>query len=125
MVPEMFWCICGQLPPMFFILHLNLFLLLSALGFCCCEWAFSNYGEWGLLFSCGTQASVTARGVSCSESCEIFVPGPGIKLLSPAISGQILNQWTIREVSYFILKFNFDIVSKDSCLQGALVDLKH
>ena len=24
--------------------------LLAALGFCCCAWAFSSCGEWGLLF---------------------------------------------------------------------------
>ena len=24
---------------------------MSALGLCCCTWAFSSCGEWGLLFS--------------------------------------------------------------------------
>ena len=29
---------------------LYFFFLLAALGFCCCAWAFSSCGEWGLLF---------------------------------------------------------------------------
>ena len=121
----MFWCTCGCLSLLFFTRRLTLVFLSAALGLCCCERAFSNDGEWGLLFSCGPQASVTARGLSCPEAWGIFVPGPGNHALVPCISGQILNRWTIREVSYFTLKFNFDIVRKDSCLQGALVGLKH
>ena len=42
---------------------------MAALGFCCCVWAFSNCGEWGLLFLvvCGllivVAALVAARGL--------------------------------------------------------------
>ena len=70
-------------------------------GFCYRTWTQLLWGMWDLRSRAGDQALV------------------------PCISGQILNRWTIREVSYFILKFTFDIVSKDSCLQGALVGLKH
>ena len=38
-----------------------LFVFFAALGLCCCVWAFSSCGEWGLLFvavlsSCGSRA---------------------------------------------------------------------
>ena len=36
----------------FFILcmYVFIYLFLAALGPCCCTWAFSSCGEWGLLF---------------------------------------------------------------------------
>ena len=34
-----------------------IYLLLAALGLCCCAWACSSYGEWELLSSCGAQTS--------------------------------------------------------------------
>ena len=34
-----------------------IYLLLAALGLPCCVQVFSSFGEWGLLFSCGTRAS--------------------------------------------------------------------
>ena len=38
-----------------FLFFLSLFL--AALCLCCCAWAFSSRGEWGLLSSCGVRAS--------------------------------------------------------------------
>ena len=35
---------------MFLFLFFNFYLFLSALGLCCCAWAFSSCGQWGLLF---------------------------------------------------------------------------
>ena len=40
-----------------------LFILVSV-GLCCCMWAFSSCGEWGLLSSCGVQTS-RCCGFSC------------------------------------------------------------
>ena len=61
------------------------------LSLCCCAQAFSSCSEWGLLFSCGVQAShcggfsccrahaldtwasvVVAQALSCSSACGIF-----------------------------------------------------
>ena len=33
-----------------FIYYKLIYLFLAALGLCCCAWAFSSCGEWGLLF---------------------------------------------------------------------------
>ena len=30
--------------------YLFIYLFMAALGVCCCAWAFSSCGEWGLLF---------------------------------------------------------------------------
>ena len=44
----------GYLSSFFLFLFLFLinftFYFLAALGLCCCTWAFSSCGEWGLLF---------------------------------------------------------------------------
>ena len=52
------------------------------LGLGCCAWAFSSFGKWGLLPSCGTWASgwllllwsmgCRARGLGCCVACGIF-----------------------------------------------------
>ena len=34
----------------FKFIYLFIYLFLAALGLCCCIWAFSSFGEWGLLF---------------------------------------------------------------------------
>ena len=46
---------------------------------CCCAWAFSSCGEWGLLSSCGVQASHHC-GVSCcgAEALEHWLSSCGI-----------------------------------------------
>ena len=74
---------------MFLIFFLNYFLnlFLAKLGLCCCMWAFSSCGEWGLLSSCGVQTShccgfswgprapgfvgsvVVLHWLSCPEAC--------------------------------------------------------
>ena len=75
-----------------------IYLFLLALGFHCCQWAFSTCDMWGLLccgaqashcgeFSCwGTQSlelegfsSCGAHRLSCSMVCEIF-PDQGLNL---------------------------------------------
>ena len=67
-----------------------IYLFLATLGLCCWAWAFSGWGEWGLL-CCGARASdcscfshcrarslgawalgVVACGISCSMACGIF-----------------------------------------------------
>ena len=41
---------------------------------------------------CRTQASVVvALGLSCSIACELLLPGPGIKPMSPALQGGFLT----------------------------------
>ena len=80
------FCISG---PVFFFFFKCLFL--AVLSLCCCAQAFSGCSEWGLLFSCGVQAShcggfsccrahaldtwasvVVAQALSCSSACGIF-----------------------------------------------------
>ena len=34
---------------------------------------------------------VLAQGLSCSVACGIFLPGPGIKPMSPALAGGFLS----------------------------------
>ena len=34
-----------------FFFNRFIYLFLAALGLCCCSWAFSSCGEWGLIFS--------------------------------------------------------------------------
>ena len=36
--------------PHCFLINKLIYLFLAALGLCCCAWAFSRCGEWGLLF---------------------------------------------------------------------------
>ena len=31
-------------------MYVFMYLFLAVLGLCCCTWAFSSCGEWGLLF---------------------------------------------------------------------------
>ena len=45
--------------------------ILVALGLWCCVWAFPSCSEWGLLSSCGVQAS-HCGGFSC---CRAWAPG--------------------------------------------------
>ena len=65
--------------------YLFIYLFLAELGLCCCMWAFSSCGEWGLLFVAehGLQAhglqqlwhtgsAVVAHRLSCSMACGIF-----------------------------------------------------
>ena len=99
-----FFCCCYK-----FIYFIYLFL--AVLGLCCCAWAFSSYGERGLLFvavcellitvashcgarALGARASVVAAcGLSSCGSrayllCGMWdLPGPGIKPVSPALAG--------------------------------------
>ena len=47
----------------YFCLFLNfIYLFLVLLGLCCCVWAFSSCGEWGLLFFavCGLLIAVAS-----------------------------------------------------------------
>ena len=43
------------------------YLFLLALGLCCCPWAFSSCGDWGLLSSCGVRAA-HCSGFSCCRA---------------------------------------------------------
>ena len=53
--------VCNSLP------FYNLFLFIFGYaGSCCCMRAFSSCGEWGLLYSCGAQAS------HCSSRVHVF-----------------------------------------------------
>ena len=90
----------------------SIYLCLVALGFHCCQWAFSSCDVWGLL-CCGAQASpavtflvgehslwsgkasvVVAHRLSCSVACEIF-PDQGWNLCPlcwPKISYPLCHQ---------------------------------
>ena len=94
------------------------YLLLAALGFCCCVWAFSRCGEWGLLSSSSVQAS-PCSGFSCCRAqaleCRLSsygagaslphsmwnLPRAGIKPVSPVLAGEFLTtgprvkSWTL------------------------------
>ena len=73
------------------------FFLMAVLDLCCCSWAFSSCGKWGLLSRCGVRGSlpwfsgcraralaltgfsscgsglvVVAHGLCCPEVCRIF-----------------------------------------------------
>ena len=75
------------------------------MGLRCCEQAFARCGEWGLLSGCGTWAShcgaralertgfqsCGVRGPCCPTACRILVPGPGVKPMSPALTGRFLT----------------------------------
>ena len=103
------------------------FLFLVALP--CCEWVFSGYGQWGLLFRCRAQAShwsdfsccraralgcsgftncskvgsvVAAHGFSCSLACGIFPDqGPNQCLLRWLTGGFFITEPPTRpNVSY-------------------------
>ena len=51
-------CLSNSYFILFFLINLFIYYLsLAALGLCCCAWAFSSCGEWGLLF-------VVVRGAS-------------------------------------------------------------
>ena len=55
-------------PPAFNISQhqgLCFYLFLAALGLCCCAWAFSSFGKWGLLSSCNARASPCGGFSSC------------------------------------------------------------
>ena len=54
---------------LFLLLSFSYFILGTVMGLRCCPWAFSHYGEWGLLSSCSVQASycrAQARGMQAS-----------------------------------------------------------
>ena len=72
---------------------LDLFISLAAPGLCTCMWASSRRGEQGLLLAvkCVLLIAVTSLAaehglqvleLSCSTAC-----GPGIELVSPALTG--------------------------------------
>ena len=84
-----------------------LFLVLAVLGLHCCTRAFSSCHEWGLLSSCGVQASrawasvVAVCGLSCSMTCGSSLTRDHTCVL--CFGRQILNQWTTREVAISVL----------------------
>ena len=57
-------------------LFLFLYLFLTVLGLCCCAWAFSSWGEQGLLSSCGVWAYW--GGFSC---CKAWAVGQGCSVV--------------------------------------------
>ena len=86
-----------------------LFLILTALGLCCCAQAFASRCKWGLLSSCGARPSHCSSGLSCGGawalgcvgfSCGIQaqlpcgmwdLPRPGIELVPLALQGGFLT----------------------------------
>ena len=62
--------------------------LLAALGVSCSTWD-PRCILW--VFRCGTGTLVLAGGLSCSVSCGIFVPWPGIEPGSPALQSRFLT----------------------------------
>ena len=52
----------------------------------------------GLLLLPSTGSVVVAHGLSCSKARGIFLPGPGIKTVSPALAGRFLTTGSLREV---------------------------
>ena len=80
-----------------------------AVSLCCCTQAFSSCGEWGLLsswgvwashcgdFSCCRTGALGHSGFSsCGSQAQLVhsmgdLPGPGIKSMSPALTGGFLT----------------------------------
>ena len=52
----------------------SIYLFLAVLGLCCHTWAFSSYGEWGLLSTCDAWAS-HCSGFSCWEAWALGCAG--------------------------------------------------
>ena len=59
----------------FSFFNICIYLFLAALGLCCCTWAFSSCGQYGLLSSCSAQASplqwlllLLSTGSRCMDS---------------------------------------------------------
>ena len=98
-----------------FIYFLLSWVFIDTHGLLLAVWAFSRWGEWGLLSSCGGHAP-GFTGFSCCragalehagfsrctkwaqelqlmgpEACGILVPGPGIKPMSTALAGKFLT----------------------------------
>ena len=75
--------------------NIFIYLFLVVLGLCCCTWAFSSCGEWGLLSSWSARVS-HCGGFSCCGAqaqllCSMWNPSrPGIRLISPALAGGFL-----------------------------------
>ena len=59
---------------------LNIFYFLAVLSLRCCQWAFFSCTEWGLLSSCGTQASLCVGFSlrSTSSRCASVVVARGL-----------------------------------------------
>ena len=64
--------------------------VLAALGLCCCKWAFSSCGEWGLLSTGGARASHRG-GFSCCRA----------RALEHGLSG--LLQWSLKRYELYRL----------------------
>ena len=104
-----------------------LFVYLVTLGLRYCVWAFSSCDEWGLLFlwftsfsfssfsRCRAQALgvwvsvVAARCFSYSAACGVFLSGPGVKLVSPALASRFLSIGGTRLSSLNTARNNFSI----------------
>ena len=76
------YCYCfpmlplGKAPGLGFVAVGGGALFVFVLGLCCCTWAFSSCGEWGLLSSCGVWASCCS-GFSCrAQALGIQAPQP-------------------------------------------------
>lgn len=54
--------------------HLKMYFLLAGRGLCCCTWALSSCGEWGLLSNCGLWAA-HCGGFSCCRAWPLGAPG--------------------------------------------------
>ena len=99
------------------------FFFFGELGLHCC----SCCDKWGLISSCGTQAShcggfsccralagcaasvVGAHGLSCPTACGIFLDqGP---TCVPCIGRWILNHWTTKKSSFAAFHVNVSVAS--------------
>ena len=56
--------------------------------------------QWFVLLQ-STGSIVVAHGLSCSKARGIFLPGPGIKPVSPVLAGRFLTTGPLREVLSF------------------------
>ena len=65
----------------------------------------SSCGTWTLA---GTGSAVLTHGLSCLVACEMLVPRPGIKLLSPALDGGFLTTGPPEKVPVFF--FNLVLI---------------
>ena len=73
------------------ILFKKIILFLAVLGLHCYAWAFSSSSKWGLLCSCGVQAS-HCGGFSC---CRAWALGPRASVVQ--LMGLIVVAWGSRE----------------------------
>ena len=112
--PVFIWLVWGDI-----YIYIKIYLFLTVLSLCCCFRASSSFSYWGLLSSCGVQASCDGGfsywgpwalghvGLVALWNVESSWTRDGTCV--PCIGRQILNHWTTREVQlpvFYYTHFN-------------------